>query len=99
MLAFQIAARVREFAKSDDKELVFPSGLSAGERNAAHSLAAAEGLGHESRGDEGKRTLHLWKVRTRHLTFWSHFGRVNRLSGAARWLGGVTRGTWRDEGR
>ncbi|CAM9754667.1 unnamed protein product [Ectocarpus sp. 12 AP-2014] len=57
----KIAAQVREFAQSEDKELVFPSGLSAGERNAAHSLAAGEGLGHESRGDEGNRALHLWK--------------------------------------
>lgn len=60
--ALQIAAQVREFAQSEEKELVFPSGLSAGERNAAHSLAAGEGLGHESRGDEGNRALHLWKV-------------------------------------
>eukprot|EP00752_Nemacystus_decipiens_P009418 g8421.t1 len=57
----KIAARVREFAKSDNNELVFPSGLSAGERNAAHSVAAVEGLRHESRGEEGNRALHLWK--------------------------------------
>ncbi|CAN0337014.1 unnamed protein product, partial [Ectocarpus sp. 8 AP-2014] len=57
----KIAAQVREFAQSEEKELVFPSGLSAGERNAAHSLAVGEGLGHESRGDEGNRALHLWK--------------------------------------
>ncbi len=52
-----------EFAKSDEKELVFPVGLSAGERNAACSLAAAKGLGQESKGDEGRRALHVWKVR------------------------------------
>lgn len=73
VLAFQIAARVREFAKSDDKELVFPSGLSAGERNAAHSLAAAEGLGHESKGDEGNRALHLWKVRIQSYYYHSKY--------------------------
>lgn len=49
---------------------MFPSGLSAEERNAAHSVAAAEGLGHESRGDEGNRALHLWKVRTRPHLFY-----------------------------
>lgn len=42
---------------------MFSDGLSAGERNAAHSLAAKRGLGHESRGDEGTRALCVWKVR------------------------------------
>ncbi|CAM9108870.1 unnamed protein product [Scytosiphon promiscuus] len=57
----KIAAQVRDFADSDDKELVFSDGLSAGERNAAHTLAAKQGLGHESRGEEGKRALLVWK--------------------------------------
>ncbi|CAM9132973.1 unnamed protein product, partial [Hapterophycus canaliculatus] len=57
----QIAAQLRDFVESDEKELMFADGLSAGERNAAHSLAAKRGLGHESRGDEGKRALFVWK--------------------------------------
>lgn len=65
VLTLQIAEQIREFAQSDEKELVFPGKLSAGERNAAHSLAAGEGLGCESRGDEGNRALHVWKVRIR----------------------------------
>lgn len=59
----QIAAQIMEFVKSDEKQLVFPVGLSAGEINAACSLAAAEGLGQARKGDEGSQALHVWKVR------------------------------------
>lgn len=59
----QIAARVREFAaQTSEEELVLPSTLSPGERNAAHKLAAEAGLRHESRGEDARRTLHIWKV-------------------------------------
>lgn len=63
VLTLQIAAQIREFAESEEKELVLPGKLSAGKRNAAHSLAAGESLGYETRGDEGNRALHVWKVR------------------------------------
>lgn len=59
----QIAAQIREFVQSDESELVLASKLSAEEINAAHCLAAKEGLGYETRGDEGNRALHVWKVR------------------------------------
>lgn len=60
---FQIAARLQEFvAQNMEKELVFSSELSSGERSAAHSLAGAEGLGHESLGEDSNRTIRVWKV-------------------------------------
>lgn len=65
VLTLQIATQIREFVESEENELVLPGKLSAGERNAVHSLAAGEGLGYETRGDEGNRALHVWKVRKR----------------------------------
>ncbi|CAM9827159.1 unnamed protein product, partial [Laminaria digitata] len=59
----KIAARLQEFvAQNMEKELVFSSELSSGERSAAHSLAGAEGLGHESLGEDSNRTIRVWKA-------------------------------------
>lgn len=78
-LDVQIAARIRDFVvKASETELVFPSTLTPGERKACRRIAAGEGLGHELRGEESRRTLHIWKVskarRERNHGFWEREG-------------------------
>lgn len=62
-LDVQIAARIRDFVVQEtETELVFPSTITPGEKKACRRIAAEEGLGHELRGEESRRTLHIWKV-------------------------------------
>lgn len=59
----QVAKKIHEFAaQASQNELVFPATLGSAERHAAHRIAAAKGLRHESRGDTD-RSLHIRKVR------------------------------------
>lgn len=49
-------------SQSDISELVLSSSLTAGERSAAHRLAAEKGLGHDNQEQDGSRSIRLWKV-------------------------------------
>ncbi|CAM9701180.1 unnamed protein product [Choristocarpus tenellus] len=59
----QLAAKIKAFvSQSEDEELILGTDMRPAERLAAHCLCLDEGLGHESRGEEPYKRLHIWKV-------------------------------------